>query len=241
MKKSLLLICVCLLTLSCVNAQWGNNKRVKGNGDMVSETRNTDPYDEIKLVGSMDVQLVAGQEGKITVDAESNLQEYILTEVKNGALKISTKDGYNLAPKDEILITVPFESLEAVSVTGSGDMWTNDKITSSNLDIQVTGSGDMKLELEVEDLEGRITGSGDVKLKGKSKNFACKVTGSGDFNAYDLYAQNVEAKVSGSGDIMVNAKNSLKASVSGSGDITYKGNPEKQDFNSHGSGSVSSH
>ncbi|MBT8319234.1 MAG: DUF2807 domain-containing protein [Gramella sp.] len=241
MKKTLLLIGICFLTLSCVNAQWGNGEKVKGNGDMVTKSRSTETYDEINLVGSMNVQLVAGKEGTINIEAESNLHEYILTEVKNGVLRISTEDGYNLSPREDILITVPFESLEAVSLTGSGDIRTKDKINSSNMQVQVTGSGDIKLELEVTDLEGIITGSGDVKLKGSSRNFDCKVTGSGDFDAYELLAENVEAKVSGSGDIMVNAKNSLKASVSGSGDIVYKGNPEKQDFNSHGSGEVSSY
>ena len=241
MKKASLLIGICFLTLSCVNAQWGNGERIKGNGDMQTKSRSTESYDEIKLVGSMNVQLIAGPEGNINIEAESNLHEYILTEVKNGVLRISTEDGYNLSPKEEIMITVPFESLEAVSLTGSGDIWTRDRISGPDLEVQVTGSGDIKLHLEVKDLDGRITGSGDIKLKGKSQNFDCKVTGSGDFDAYELMAENVEARISGSGDIMVNAKNSLKASVSGSGDIVYKGNPEIQDFNSQGSGGVSSY
>ncbi len=240
MKKVFLLFGICLLSLSCVNAQW-NGKKVKGNGEMVTDTRSTDSYDEIKLVGSMNVRLVAGNEGNIKVEAESNLQEYIVTEVNNGTLKISTEDGYNLSPKKEILITVPFEELDNISVTGSGDIWTQDVIKGDALQLQVTGSGDMKLELAVKNVEGKITGSGDVKLKGSSQNFECMVTGSGDFDAYELTAENVEARVSGSGDIMVYASNSLKASVSGSGDIVYKGNPEKEDFNTHGSGSISSH
>ena len=189
----------------------------------------------------MNVQLVSGSEGKLSIEAESNLQEYIVTEVKDGMLKITTEKGYNLSPKEEILITVPVESINELSVTGSGDIWTKDKLRSSNMKIQVTGSGDLKLDLEVQDLEGMVTGSGDIEIMGKSQNLDCTVTGSGDFDAYGLQADNVEARVSGSGDIMVYAAKSLKASVSGSGDITYKGNPEKQDFKTHGSGSVSSH
>lgn len=238
MKKSILLISICFLSLSCVNAQWG--EKVRGNGDMVSENRNTESYNKVSLVGSLDVQLVSGTEGTIKVDAESNLQEYIITEVKNGVLKISVEDGINLSPKEEILITVPIESVDGLSVTGSGDIWTRDIIKSNSMEVQITGSGDMKLELEVKDLEGKITGSGDVQLKGRSQNFQCTVTGSGDFNAFDLEADHVEARVSGSGDIMVYASKSLKANVSGSGDIVYEGNPTKQDFNTNGSGSVSS-
>lgn len=239
MKKSFLLLAVSIMFITTACAQW-SSERVRGNGDVVTKTRNVGSYDGVKLVGSMNVQLVSGSEGKLTIEAESNLQEHILTEVKNGMLKISTEKGYNLSPKDDILITVPVESISEISVTGSGDIWTKDMLKSSNMKVQVTGSGDLVLDLEVKNLEGMVTGSGDITLKGRSQNFECTVTGSGDFEAYELQAENVEARVSGSGDIMVNASNSLKASVSGSGDIVYKGNPAKQDFKTHGSGSVSS-
>lgn len=239
MKKSILFLATFLMVLGTAHAQWGS-KNVKGNGNTVTNTRNVGSYDGVKLVGSMNVQLVAGKEGKLRVEAESNLQEYIITEVQNGVLKISTEKGVDLKPKDDILITVPFESLNEISLTGSGDIWTTDKLKSSNLDVQITGSGDINLELEVKDLKGKITGSGDMQLRGKSDNFECVVTGSGDFDAYSLQSRKVEARVSGSGDIMVTATELLKANVSGSGDISYKGNPSKQDFKTHGSGSISS-
>lgn len=240
MKKSILFLAAFLLILTTANAQWWSNEKIKGNGEMVTKTRSTGSYDAVQLVGSMNVELIAGSEGNIKVEAESNLQEYILTEVKNGTLKISTEKGVNLHPTEDIKITVPFESLEEVALTGSGDIWNKDVIKASNFKVQVTGSGDMTLNLDVRDLEGKITGSGDINLKGRSENFECSVTGSGDFEAYDLDAENVEAKVAGSGDIMVNAKQSLTARVSGSGDINYRGNPEKQDFKTFGSGSVTS-
>ncbi|TBW25772.1 head GIN domain-containing protein [Gramella sp. KN1008] len=240
MKKSILFLAAFLMVLSTANAQWWSSEKIKGNGEMVTKTRSTGSYDGIQLVGSMNVELVAGNEGNIKVEAESNLQEYILTEVKNGTLKISTEKGVNLNPTEDIKITVPFESLEEVALTGSGDIWNKDVIKASSLKVQVTGSGDIMLNLDVKDLQGKITGSGDIKLKGKSENFECNVTGSGDFEAFDLAATHVEAAVSGSGDIQVNARQSLTARVSGSGDIQYKGNPDKQDFKTFGSGSVES-
>ncbi|MCP9200736.1 DUF2807 domain-containing protein [Gramella sp. GC03-9] len=240
MKRSILILAALLITTTSVNAQWWGSEKVKGNGKMVTESRSTDSYDEVKLVGSFNVELVSGKEGNLKVEAESNLQEYIITEVNNGVLKITTDKDVNLNPTKEVKITVPFESLSKLSVTGSGDMWNRDLLKGSNLKVEVTGSGDMVLNLDVQDLEGVVTGSGDIELQGRSQNFECKVTGSGDFKAYELEAENVKASVAGSGDIRVNAKSSLKASVAGSGDINYKGNPEKQDFQTYGSGRVSS-
>lgn len=243
MKNLILVASVFLISITSAQAQWWGSKKVKGNGDMVTKTRTTDSYDEIKLVGSLDVELVAGKEGRIKVAAESNLQEYIVTEVKGNTLKISTKEGVNIQPSmnKSIKITVPFEDIEEVSITGSGDIWNTDIIKGDRFKASVTGSGDLILHLNVKDVEGSVTGSGDIKLKGKSQNFRCRVTGSGDFMAYDLESENVEAVVSGSGDIQVYASKFLKATVSGSGDITYKGKPAKQDFNTSGSGDVESY
>lgn len=244
MKNLFLILAVSFIATTPAQCQWwGSNETVRGNGDMTSEKRNTTDYDEISLVGSMDVELVSGNEGNLTVEAESNLQEYITTEVNGGTLKISVEKGYNLKPSrnNGIKVTVPFKDLSAVEVTGSGDVWNTSIINAKKFSTKVTGSGDIKLELEVEDLTGQVTGSGDILLSGKARDFDCKVTGSGDFKAYDLKAENVEATVMGSGDIQISANSSLKAKVMGSGDIKYKGNPKNQDFKTSGSGSVSSH
>lgn len=242
MKKSILAVCTVILSVSAVNAQWWGNEKIKGNGEMVTNNRSTPDYDKISLVGSMDVELVAGNEGEIKVEAESNLQEYILTEVKGGTLKISTEEGVSLQPsrRHSIKITVPFEDIEGVAITGSGDIWNSDKITARNFKTSVTGSGDLKLFVNTQNLKGSVTGSGDLTLKGTAQKFDCTVTGSGDFMAYDLNAEEVHATVSGSGDIEVNASEVLMARVSGSGDISYQGNPKKQDFKTSGSGSISS-
>lgn len=224
-----------------MNAQWWGSKKVNGNGNMVSDTRKTSSYDKVALVGSIDVRIVEGKEGNLKVDAESNLQEYILTEVKDGTLKISVEKDVSLNPSRnmEITVTVPVEDINALSVTGSGDVSNSGVLKADDLKISVTGSGDIMLNVAANELSGAITGSGDIKLSGNADEFSCKVTGSGDFMAYNLKAKNVEAGVSGSGDIQVSASESLKARVSGSGDISYRGNPEKQDFKTSGSGAIS--
>lgn len=241
MKNAIILLCLVLFGSTNMNAQWWGSKKVNGNGNMVTDARKTSSYDKIALVGSMDVRIVEGKEGNLKVAAESNLQEYILTEVKDGVLKISVEKDISLNPSRNmgITVTVPVEDIEGLSVTGSGDVSNAGVLKSDELKISVTGSGDIMLNVAANELSGAITGSGDIKLSGNTEEFSCKVTGSGDFMAYNLKAKNVEAGVSGSGDIQVSASESLKARVSGSGDITYRGNPEKQDFKTSGSGAIS--
>ncbi len=122
MKKTVLLG-LALCTLAGVQAQWG--KKIKGNGNMQTMERSTGDYDAIAVSGFFDVVLVAGREGSISVQAEENLQEYIVTEVDKGTLEIKIKKGVNISPsswKGGILITVPVETIQSVSLSGSGDI-----------------------------------------------------------------------------------------------------------------------
>jgi len=239
MKKLLSLSLVLLIATSC-SAQWG--KKVKGNGNMTTVERSVGEYDAVGLSGWFDLDLVAGKEGEITLEGESNLLEHIKTEVKNGKLTIKVEKGYNLKPSswdDGIRITVPIESISSVALSGSGDIVGKTTIKTDDFTTAMSGSGDITLAIESKSVNASMSGSGDINLSGSTTSFEATISGSGDIKAYDLEADNVEAVVSGSADIKVTANKMLKARVSGSGDISYRGNPEKVDTKSSGSGDIS--
>lgn len=238
--KSLLLTGLLLLTVTESKAQWGKNK-VVGNGNVTTQNVSTGDYSGIKVVGSMDVHLEKGNEGNISVTTDSNLQEYIVIEVKGDELVIKTKKGYYLKTKKGIHVTVPFQDISEVRLTGSGDVDTKDTINANMFEVSVTGSGDIVLAIDAQSVDASITGSGDVTLEGSTNNLEVTVTGSGDFKGFDLQSNNTEARVSGSGDVRVVAKESINARVSGSGDIVYKGNPDRKDTKTSGSGDISSY
>lgn len=239
MKKLGVLVFAVAITFSA-NAQWG--KTIKGNGKEVTIERNTGEYDSISLSGWFDVDLVSGQEGAITLKGEENLLEYIITEVKNGKLIVKTEKGVNLKSSgwnSEIRITIPVESINAVSMSGSGDIVGKTTMKSDSFTTTMSGSGDITLDIESNTLSASMSGSGDINLTGKTKRFDATISGSGDIAAYGLDAENVSATVSGSADIEVTATKSIKARVSGSGDISYRGNPDKIDTKTSGSGDIS--
>ncbi|MFZ9003889.1 MAG: head GIN domain-containing protein [Robiginitalea sp.] len=239
MKKIVLLGASLLMVLSA-SAQWG--KRIKGNGNMVTEQRTLDSYDAISVTGWFDVELVSGKEGALTLSGEENLLEHIETKVKNGRLIVKAESGYSLQPSSwkgkGILITIPVEDINSVVFSGSGDVEAKTKLVSDNFEVVLSGSGDINLELESDEVVVTLSGSGDIVLKGSSDKLNVTVSGSGDVKAYELSAREVDATVSGSANIMVTASEFIKARVTGSGDIHYRGNPEKIDSKTLGSGDI---
>ncbi|WP_406843644.1 head GIN domain-containing protein [Flavobacterium soyae] len=237
MKKSILLL-VCTVFLLSFNTKAQN--KIKGNGKVVTETRTTGDYDGIKISGFFDVNLVAGKEGKITIKGEENLLSSIKVEVKDNTLKIYVESFKNIRPSSgkDIEITVPFEKISEVSLSGSGNIQSKDVIKNDKLSAKLSGSGNFNLAIDSNEFELNLSGSGNVHLKGTADNFITKLSGSGDIDAGSLKSKNVDVNVSGSGNSKVTCNEKLTARVSGSGNIKYAGNPEKRDVKVSGSGNI---
>jgi hypothetical protein len=217
------------------------NEKVVGNGDITTKKVSTADYEIINGVGIMDIHLEKGAEGNITITADDNLHEYLKIEVKGKELLLKTKSNINISTKKGIHITVPFEEIKNVTLTGSGDIDSKDVITANEFTASVMGSGDIVLDIEAQKVKADIMGSGDITLSGSTTDLELDISGSGNFKGYDLKTQSSNVSINGSGDAKVHATESLKARIFGSGDINYKGNPVSTDFKTSGSGDISSH
>ena len=236
MKKIIILLIVFAFSFHA-KAQW---KKVRGNGNVINSSRTVPAYDKIGVSGSFDVKLISGKEGELTIKAEENLIDYLITEVKEGHLKIKWKKGINIKTSKKILITIPFETIEEVALSGSGDIFSDDLIEANNFKLALSGAGDINLKLKVNTLKSAISGSGDINLSGSSTDFECKISGSGDIKAYELVSATADIHIAGSAGVEVDVTELLKVRVSGSGNVKYKSNPKKQDVKISGSGSVRS-
>lgn len=154
---------------------------------------------------------------------------------------IKTKHGKQLSPSRNktITITVPFQDINTISLSGSGDLWNKDIIHSNNFKALLSGSGDVTLNIKARFTIGKISGSGDLTLKGFTNNLEASVSGSGEFHGFDLKSTTATmVSVTGSGDTDVLCKGQLTGRVTGSGDIKYRGHPTIENFKIVGSGSI---
>jgi len=227
-----------MLTVSVTAQSWWNSKRVKGNGNVITETRTTSDYDGISVGGSFDVILVKGKEGKITLKGEENLLPYIETKIKGNSLKIQFKKNVNVRTTRRLTVTVTFEDIDHLSLGGSGNVSSNDLIKTSNLKISLGGSGNIEAKIDADNVKASVAGSGNIKLTGDAEELKCSIAGSGDIKAYGLQTDTTRASIAGSGSVRVSVKTKIKASIAGSGSVYYKGKPAYVDSNSAGSGSV---
>jgi hypothetical protein len=237
-KKITLTVLLLTITVS-VNAQnWFGNNRVKGNGNVVTVKRTTSNYDAISVGGSFDVILIEGKEGNISIEGEENIIPYIETEVNGNTLQIKYQKNTNINTTKRLTITVPYKSLDKVSLGGSGNIKSEGTIKSKDLDVSLGGSGNITLTIDADDVSSKIGGSGNIRLSGTANELSCAIAGSGSIKAYDLTTDTLNATIAGSGSIKITVQTKIKAKVVGSGSVYYKGSPKYVDTKSVGSGDV---
>ena len=234
MKRVIALVFLALLLINCSKGQV-----VVGSSNIISLEKQLSAYDRIEVLGSYDVIFTDGEVGKIKIKAPDNILPLIQTEVSDGLLRIDTgKNRYKL--KEPIIIYVPVDSrLKQVVIKGSADIYTEKSLETKALEVDVYGSGDVRLQVDVSSLALKIDGSGDIRVGGKTDNLSININGSGDVEVPNLKAEKAAISISGSGDVSAHVTEDVDISIAGSGDVTIKGNPKKIKQKINGSGRVS--
>ena len=104
----------------------------------------------------------------------------------------------------------------------------------------MAGSGNLTLSGYDQDaLDIDITGSGDVRADGRTRSLTLDITGSGDADLESLQTVDARVDISGSGEASVAPTGDATVSISGSGDVTLASRPATLRQNLTGSGDVS--
>ena len=196
-------------------------------GNTVKESRDVSGFTKINLSISGDLHLKQGNKYEVVLEGDKESLDKIETEVSGKSLNIKTKERMqwgNLG-KVDIYITTP--DVEAVSVSGSGDVMAETSIKSGNINLTISGSGTINIDnLSADNLDATITGSGNMKLAGSLNNSSdVTITGSGDFKGDQLKGKSTVVHITGSGSAKVYASEKLNTHITGSGDVYYAGRP----------------
>jgi hypothetical protein len=249
MKKLFTIITAILLVTSVSIAQ----KR---------ETRTVDTFTKISFRTSGKVYIKQGSPQKVEIEGSSEALEKVKTTVEGGKLSIGPESkwyDWNWGDDNKVIVNITVANIETLSVSGSGDMIVQTKITANDLNLNVSGSGSLEAEIDAANVDADVSGSGDMDLKGRCKSFSTDISGSGGVQLslavagvaeFDLSgsgkveasgsAQNVKAGITGSGKILASNMETEKCTVriSGSGDVEINVKNEL-DAKISGSGSVS--
>jgi len=192
----------------------------KNTTNVVEESRDVRGFDEVELRGAGNLSIEQTGSESLTVEAEEDVLPKLTTEVVNDRLIIGPKPGTTVCTTKPINYTLTVEALDALEVSGSGD-------------VEAQG-------IKTDRLSVTIGGTGNVTIGGEADEQEIDISGSGDYRAERLDSKVVKIGVSGAGSAIVNASERLDANVSGAGSVEYVGDPTVEQ-DASGAGRVSKH
>lgn len=134
------------------------------NGDVTSQERAVGEFTGIELAGTGDVNVHFGEEFKVIVTTDSNVQGKVVTRVERNTLCITQRSGPFYASELTIDVFMPEPELRAISLIGTGSF----RVASGNateLDISLSGTGDINAQyFQVEKVTVTHSGVGDAKI-----------------------------------------------------------------------------
>ena len=219
-----LLISILMSTSCCFDGNAGGFfDCVIANGDLVTKELNVDNFTGVKLSVNADVFITQGDDFLVEVKGSDNIVDLIETNVNNDIWNIDFDQCVRNVKNLKVFITMP--TIEYLKVSGSGLIRSENTFAVNDIELYISGPGDMDLALEGDHMEGKISGSGNMLLEGFAQKMNFKINGSGDLKAFDYEVDRANIRISGSGDAEVRVKDDLDVKITGSGDVYYKGNP----------------
>jgi hypothetical protein len=236
MKKMKFLL-VFMLTLGITICTDGQIRRtVYGNNRVVKKDREAGKFTGLRVSSGIDAYLKQGSDESIAVEADENLHEYIITEIRDGVLHIYTDANIREAEMKRVYVTM--KEINSLKTTSAGDIIGETPVRTDNLELSASSAGDIKLEIHAKKIEMDISSSGDMTLSGDADILNADLSSAGDLNAYNLEVREADISASSAGDADINVSERLQARASSAGDINYRGNPKYTDAHSSSAGGV---
>ncbi|HPA86193.1 MAG TPA: head GIN domain-containing protein [Bacteroidales bacterium] len=212
-------------------------RTVTGNGKVVRHDREAGNFTGLRVSSGIDVYLKQGSDETISAEADENLHEYILTEIRDGVLHVYTEVNIRHAEMKRVYVTM--KDIRSLRTSSAGDIIGETPVKTDELELSATSAGDIKLEVYARFIEADISSSGDVTLTGEADKLDADLSSAGDLNAFGLEVREADVSASSAGDASINVVERLRARASSAGDINYRGNPKYIDAHSSSAGSIS--
>jgi len=196
----------------------------KGNGEIVTERRSVDDFDELRIGGNFEVILEESNNMYVQINTDENLLKFIDTEVEGDILKITQQK--KLISKKKIRLIIHYTELEKIRTMGAALIKNEDYLRSEDLEIGMEGAGVIDLQINSVKLKVELSGAGVISLAGEVQEQELNLMGAGQIEAFDLESKVCDIFVGGLGSAEIYVTERLDATIEGVGSIKYDGMPE---------------
>jgi len=216
-----------------------DQESLKGNREYKVVNRSVDQFNKISVRGDFEIELVNSDSNSIIVDADSNLHEYIYSEVANNQLVVSQPENRRLKSFRAIKVVINYTNLRAIEIIGKNTLTCSNTIHFDSLKLDAIGAAKIELDCNGKSaLFGVCPGAVTLKLEGKVPYVEFDFPGAVHFNAENLITSTMKINMEGAGNAKVFVTDDLHVNIAGAGFVSYRGHPKNVYSNIGGIGKL---
>ena len=210
---------------------------IKGNGKVVSRTRQVEKFEAVDVSAGLEVILIQDSVYKVVVEADENLQDVIKTEVSHGKLKIFPETSIRHAASRKIYVTI--KTIHALEAGSGAEVKSKMELKLPSLEISVSSGANIDLALNSNKLGVEGSSGGRIKLSGSAENLDVDGSSGVEIRMTDLHSNYCNAGASSGANLKVSVSEKLTAKASSGGQIKVSGNPKERNIEKSSGGDVS--
>ena len=208
------------------------------------EKRNVSGFHGIDVATGIKLILTEGSIEDVAVSAsKTEYRDKIVTEVKNGILKIyyETKLGAVNKRREskDLKAYVSYKSLDKLDVTSGAEVEINGVLTSNSFDLQANTGGLVNGEINITTLKVNQNTGSKITLSGKVDNLEVEGDTGSKFLGENLKTTDCSAVASTGARIYITVQKELSAKANTGGNIKYRGEGSIREIKVNTGGSVS--
>ncbi|MCR9173940.1 MAG: DUF2807 domain-containing protein [bacterium] len=214
-------------------------KAVKPSDDITTESRQLTGYSKLDVSDAMEVEVTFGQQEEVVVEANSNLHQYILTDVVNGVLKIRMKNNVRIKSGAEIKVYVSATTIDQLIIDGASRVEFMNDVTTTNFEVDIDGASRFQGGVYTGDLKVDAEGASNVEMWGTADSAEIEASGASNIGDFAFLINNyLNIDLSGSSKAELTVDGVMDIEVSGASRFNYKGNGVINELDISGASSV---
>jgi len=216
-------------------------QRISGKGELIVKNHPIQSFEKLALSGVFNVTLTQGNINKVSIEAQSNLHQYIIIDESRGTLDIHFKKKFNLKKHKKINIDIIFTDLQKIETSMVGNLRSDGTLKLESLMLVNSSVGNTHLDIDVKRFDADLSAVGNLNISGHADKADIESSIVGNLDASDLMAKYLDIDNSSVGSVRVHADIELAIEHSGIGSLHYYGDAQITSLSSSGIGKIKQH
>lgn len=217
--------------------------RLKGSGKITARTLTVPAFDAVEASRAVKVNIVATDEKTIRIDADDNLLDKVVVEVKKRTLHVSVDKSVREISNADITVTVPYDknlwALEAnsaaricceeplvdrsVVLEASSAATIRTAVAADKCRLAASSAAKIVAEVNARECEVDASSAAKIEVTGAATHCEADLSSAAKYRAADFTVEKYEIEASSSASARIRCTGSLDAEASSGASIRYAG------------------